>query len=235
MRPPSKQTSPFIKSGGTLQQQAYEYVKRRIMNRSLKPGQYFTDSQISNELNNSRTPVRDALRRLEHEGFLTSHTGKGWKVYSLSLEDIQEIFDIKVELEGMIARQAAACNDEKKRTALRKAVKRLKEATAADDPEAWREADMELHHRIFAMCANDRASRIINDLNDQWYRLRIGLIAIQGRMQRSLLEHEAFVGSILASDAHNAEEYMRSHLNNLRQELVRLLVNLVLPFAQNGL
>ena len=85
------------------------------------------------------------------------------------------------------------------------------------------------------MCSNERASRIINDLNDQWYRVRIGLIAIEGRMQRSLYEHEAFVESILAGDGDSAEREMRRHLNNLREQLVRVLVNLVLPFAQNGL
>lgn len=231
----SKHILPSAKSGGTLQQRAYEYLKRRIMNRTLKPGEYFTDSQVTNELHISRTPVRNALHRLEHEGFLINQAGRGWKVYSLSLEDIQEVFDIKVELEGMIARRAAACEDEKKRTTLRNAMRRLKGATAANDHEAWRKADMELHRRIFAMCANERASRIINDLNDQWYRVRIGLIAIEGRMQRSLREHEAFVESILAGDGDGAEREMRQHLNNLREELVRVLVNLVLPFALNGL
>ena len=220
--------------GGTLQRRAYEYVKKQIMSRTYKPGQYLTDTQISTELSISRTPVRDALRRLKHEGFLTSQTGKGWKVYSLSLEDIHEIFDIKVELEGLLARKAAECIDRQKRAALKRAIAQMKDAAERNRHEQWRTADMELHRTIFSMAANERASRIINDLNDQWYRVRIGLVAMEGRIQRSNREHEAFVDRILSGDGALAEKFMRLHLNNLRQELVNVLVNLVLPFAQNG-
>jgi DNA-binding GntR family transcriptional regulator len=218
----------------TFQQQAYSFVKTRVMNRDLKPGQYITDNQIGNELNISRTPVREALRLLEHEGFLFRQARRGWRVYSLSLEDINEIFDIKETLEGVIVKWAVKCNDKGKRATLKEEMKRMKQATSAHDHEAWRQTDMELHRIIFSMCGNERASRIINDLNDQWYRVRIGLVAMQGRMERSTLEHEAIVESILAGNGDGAERLMRNHLNNLRQELVRVLVNLVLPFAQNG-
>lgn len=218
----------------TYQQQAYDFVKARIMNLDLKPGQYITDSQIADELSISRTPVRDALRLLEHEGFLVSKARRGWKVYSLLLEDIHEIFDIKVVLEGMITRRAAECDDEEKRAALRDAMERMKQAAAANDDEAWRQADIELHDTIFSMCSNERAARIIRNINEQWWRVRIGFLAMQGRIQRSSPEHEAIVESILAGNGEEAEHLMRVHLNNVREELVRLLVNLVLPFVQEG-
>ena len=218
----------------TYQQQAYDFVKARIMNLDLKPGQYITDSQIVEELNISRTPVRDALRILEHEGFLISEARRGWKVYSLSLEDIHEIFDIKEALEGMIARQAAGCQDEGLRSALREAMDRMHHAAEADDPDAWQEADFQLHRIISAMGANERATRIIQNLNEQWHRVRIGFLAMQGRIERSNPEHEAIVENILAGDGQEAERLMHIHLNNVREELVRLLVNLVLPFVQEG-
>lgn len=218
----------------SLQQKAYDYIKSNIMSRDLKPGQYLTDIQIANELGISRTPVRAALSLLGYEGFLVNQVGKGWRVYSLSLEDIREIFDIKILLEGMIAREAAGCKDNEKQTRLRDAIGRMKAAAVVKDHEAWRSADTELHQVIFAMCKNYRATRIISALNDQWYRVRIGLITMEGRVQRSNLEHEAFVTSILAGDGDKAERQMRNHLNNLRQELEHVLINMVLPFAQNG-
>jgi DNA-binding GntR family transcriptional regulator len=229
-----KSTQLAANSTTTYQQQAYDLVKARIMNLDLKPGQYVTDNQIADELNISRTPVRDALRLLEHEGFLISEARRGWKVYSLSLEDIHEIFDIKVALEGMITGQAAECDDEEKRAALREAMERMKQAAAANDDETWIEADIELHDTIFSMCSNQRAARIIRNLNEQWWRVRIGFLAMQGRIERSNPEHEAIVESILAGDGKAAEHLMHVHLNNVREELVRLLVNLVLPFVQEG-
>ena len=218
----------------TYQQQAYDYVKAQIMNLDLKPGQYVTDSQVAGELNISRTPVREALRRLEQEGLLINQARRGWKVYTLSLEDIQEIFDIKEALEGMTARRAAGCQDEELRSALRAAMDRMRQAAEADDPDAWLEADAQLHDVIFAMGANERASNIIGSLNDQWHRVRIGFVAMQGRIERSNPEHEVIVDRILAGDGEEAERHMRLHLNNVRQELVRLLVNLVLPFVEEG-
>jgi DNA-binding GntR family transcriptional regulator len=223
------------KRGDSLELKAYEFVKKRIMSRIYAPGQKILDSKIAAELNISRTPVRDALRLLEHEGFLVGQAGKGWNVYALTLEDIHEIFDIKVELEGMLARKAAACTDKKLRAQLKKTLDDMKAAEKVKDNGAWHKNDLELHRTMLAMADNKRAARIINDLNDQWYRVRIGLVAMQGRVHRSNLEHTAFVESILLGNGDDAEQQMRSHLNNLRQEILNILVNLVFPFAQNGI
>ena len=111
------------------------------MKLELKPGAYLTDSQIATEVNISRTPVREAFRRLEHEGLLVNQARRGWRVYTLSLQDIEEIFDIKVALEGMIARQAARCQDEGLRAALDRALERMIAASQAEAAEAWHQAD----------------------------------------------------------------------------------------------
>ena len=209
----------YSKRGDSLELKAYEYVKKHIMSRIYAPGQKILDSKIAGELNISRTPVRDALRLLEHEGFLVGQIGKGWNVYALSLADIHEIFDVK----------------EKLRVTLKKALDGMKAAEKVKDNEAWRKHDMELHRSILAMAGNKRAARIINDLNDQWYRVRIGFVAMEGRVHKSNIEHTAFVESILSGNSGDAEQRVRSHLNNLRKEIVNVLVNVVLPFAQNGI
>ena len=218
----------------TFQEQAYDFVKTQIINLDLKPGAYVTDSQVAEELDISRTPVREALRRLEQEGLLVSQARRGWKVYTLSLEDIHEIFDIKAALEGMIASRAAECQDDELQSALRASIDRMNSAAETDDPDAWQEADSQLHEVIFTMGGNERAAGVIRNLNDQWHRVRIGFVAMHGRIERSNSEHEAIVESILAGDGEQAEQLMRVHLNNVRQELVRLLVNLVLPFVEEG-
>ncbi|MGO9314597.1 MAG: GntR family transcriptional regulator [Syntrophobacteraceae bacterium] len=218
----------------TLQRKAYHFVKEKIMNRQLKPGSCLTDVQIASELGMSRTPVREALRLLEYEGFLSSYARRGWRVYCLSLKDIQEIFDIKETLESTLARKAAACADDQQRGRLKKTLERMKKSAVANDYEAWRKADVELHDILLAMSGNGRATRIIGDLNDQWYRVRLGLMAMQGRLERSTREHEVVVERILAEDGNGAERYMRSHLHNLREELERLLLHIILPYVETG-
>jgi DNA-binding GntR family transcriptional regulator len=218
----------------TLQQKAYHLIKQKIMNRELKPGSYLADGRFASELGMSRTPVREAFRLLEYEGFLISSARRGWQVYSLSLKDIQEIFDIKENLESLLARKAAACEDNAKRGQLKRAIERMKASAAANNYDAWRQADLDLHDILLAMSGNGRASRIIRDLNDQWYRIRLGWVAMQSRVECSNREHEAVVEQILARDGVAAERQMRNHLHNLRVELERLLVNMVLPFVETG-
>ena len=225
-----------IRSNGTvtLQQKAYHFVKQKIMNRHLRPGSFLTDGQRALELGMSRTPVRDAFRLLEHEGFLCSRARRGWQVNSLSLKDVQEIFDIKETLESVLAGRAAECKEELLRRRLKRLMEILKKSAAADNYDSWREADSELHRVLLAMAGNTRATRIICDLNDQWYRIRLGLLAMQGRLERSTQEHEAVVETVLAGDGDAAERHMRSHLHNLRQELERLLLHVILPYVESG-
>jgi GntR family transcriptional regulator, rspAB operon transcriptional repressor len=217
----------------TMQVKAYNYVKKRIMNRDIKPGQYITDSQIAGELSVSRTPVREALRLLEHQGFLLIQPRRGWKIVSLSMEEINDIFEIKENLEGMLACKAAGCRDDEKRRMLQEAVENMKLAAEAGDHKAWRRSDLDFHKILFEMAGNPRASRIIGDLNDQWYRIRVGLLAMQWRVERSNVEHAIIVEKIIAGDGEGAAFHMRQHLRNLRHELERVLVNVVLPFTDS--
>lgn len=218
----------------TYQQQAYDFVKGKILTLAYRPGQYINDSQVAQEIGISRTPVREAFHRLENEGLLFNEVRKGWRVYSLTLDDIEEIFDIKEMVEGMIARKAAECDDDTLRAELRAAMEEMQLAVQHQDSEAWLQADFKLHDTLFAMVKNSRAERIVANLNDQWHRVRIGFAALQGRMEKSTGEHVLFVESILVGDGELAEKQMRAHLNQVRQELVHLLVNVVLPYVENG-
>ncbi len=221
-------------SNQTFQQQAYAFIKEQIVSLGFKPGEFITDTQIANQLKISRTPVREAFYRLEKEGLLIYEARRGWKIYTLSLEDIHEIFDIKVALEGMVARQAAECKNETLQAALREALETMQEAAGTGDIDAWLQADQRLHDILLQMAGNERAERIVANLNDQWHRVRVGFMALQGRTRRSADEHRLFVDSVLAGNGEEAERRMRNHLNELREELVHLLVSIVLPFVEAG-
>jgi len=218
----------------TFQHQAYEYVKEQIINLRYKPSQVITDTLVAQELNISRTPVREAFYRLENEGLLINEARRGWRVYSLSIDDIHELFDIKIAVEGMLARCAAERATDQERAALLACLEKMQAATASGDSETWLKCDFELHDIIFAMARNVRAERIVANLNDQWHRVRIGYATMRARMATSTVEHEAFVKAIVEGDAQAAEGLMKSHLDNVREELVHMLTTLVLPFVENG-
>ena len=218
----------------TFQQQAYDYVRGQIINLGFKPGEFINDAQIAEKLSISRTPVREAFQRLEKEGLLVNEARKGWRVYMLDLEDIDEIFDLKIAIEGMLVRKAAACTDKSLRKDLAAALADMKAAVEDDDPDAWLQADIHLHNIIFLMANNERAEQVIRMLNDQWHRIRLGYVALQGRTDKSIAEHADFVHSILAGDAQKAETQMRNHLSRVRDDLIQLVKRLVLPFSNSG-
>jgi len=218
----------------TYQQRAYNYIREQIFLLVFKPGEFITDTQVATKLDISRTPVREAFHRLEQEGLLVNVARRGWRVYSLSLEDIHEIFDVKVAVEGMVARKAAESTNEELRRELMTALEHMAEAAATGNIDAWIQSDQRLHQVLFDMARNDRARQIVMNLNDQWLRVRIGFTAIQGRMTRSADEHRLVIQAILAGNGEEAELLIRQHLNTVREELVHLLATLVLPFVSEG-
>jgi DNA-binding GntR family transcriptional regulator len=218
----------------TYQQQAYEFVKDQITNRGLKAGEYVTDARIAEELHISRTPVREAFHRLEKEGLLLYEARRGWRVHTLALKDIKEIFDIKEAVEGMTARKAAECHDETLRCGLKRAFEEMRQAAANNDIDTWIQADHRFHDAIFAMADNQRACRIVWTLNDQWNRVRVGFVTISSRVERATDEHQAIMEGILANDTEEAERQTRAHFSRVREELIHVLVHMVLPFVEEG-
>lgn len=230
-------TGPGVVQSGTAEQQAYLLVKTRIMEMYYKPGQSIVDGELADELAFSRTPIANALRRLEYEGLLTNQPRRGWQVTPLSLDDIHEIFNIKEALETMIVRQAATCTDEALLRTFTECVERMQRYSASGEIEAWDVAHMRWHQTVLAMSEypEGRVPRILNNLNDQWRRVRRGLFAIEGRIARETVEHTLIAESILARDVDEAEKRTLRHLQHVRQEIVSLLANMVMPFATHGL
>lgn len=218
----------------THQQKAYDHVKSNILVLAFKPGEIITDSRVAQELGISRTPVRASFYRLENERLLSYEARRGWRAYSLSLEDLNEIFMIKIAVECAIARIAAECEDQELRTELADSLEAMRVAVNADSINDWDIADNQFHEVIFSMASNERARRIIVNLNDQWSRVRIGFVAMQGRINEAVGEHEAIANGILNHQLDEAEESTREHLELVRDTLVDLLTNILLPFASNG-
>lgn len=227
----------MMNSTNSLQQKAYDYIRENILSMEYQPGDFITDSKIADELKISRTPVREACQRLEYEGLLFSESRRGWRIYSLTIKDIDNIFDLKCEIEGLIARKAAMCQDkdEEYRNTLQDLINQMKVASVNDDLVAWLIVDTSIHHLLYIMAQNDRAERYINNLNDQWHRLRSGYIKMIGRFERSTEEHEKFINAIINGDPDEADKAMQEHLNNVREGLLKILVTMILPYARQGL
>jgi DNA-binding GntR family transcriptional regulator len=216
-----------------LGNKAYDFIKSAILNMDLRPGQPLVDSALAQRVQVSRTPVREALRRLQTEGLVVRGPRKGWRVCSLSREDIEQIFDLKESLEGLAARRAAQRITQQCAEQLLQIVKRMEEASQTADRQTWMALDAQYHEIIFRVVGNERLRQIVGNLNDQWHRLRVGHLAVEGRVQRASQEHRWIAEAIAAHDQDRAEAMMQQHLRNLKDSLVSVLENLVFPLVGN--
>lgn len=219
----------------SLAERAYQQIKEWILEMRYKPGDVLSETELTAELGMSRTPIREALRWLRHDGLLQWIPGKGSVVYGASLHDIEEIFDIKESLEGTVARLAARHRPKEAVVGLEAAVQAMRDAVEREDHEAWRQADAAFHQHLFAAAGNKRAEQIIRNLNEQWHRLRVGLMALDGRTRESTEEHMRILEAIKAGDEQAAEQAMREHLARLRRVLLTLVRNLILPYVGENL
>ncbi len=215
----------------TDREQAYETILDLILNMQLKPGETVTEIALAERLDMGRTPVREALKKLEDDGLIITNNGRK-RVYVLTLKEVAEIFDLKICLEGAVAKWAAKRAGQEDLKALEATLKKMKhisEQTVRTDEERearlqqWLKQDQQLHRCIFKMADNQRAQRVIEGLNRQWHRLRIGIYTLQGRIERSYVEHENVVIPILEQDATAAAAAMKSHLSNVKRELLQIL------------
>lgn len=210
---------------------AYEVILDSIMNFNMKPGEIVTEVSLSGKLGISRTPVRDAIRRLESEGLIITQN-RTKRIYYLSVKDIEEIFDLKIAIESKIASMAALKGNKEQMDKLSNLVIHIRDLITQKqknekDEESffkeWIDTDIQFHDLLFHMADNQRASQYIQTLNMQWHRIKIGLSAIEGRVEKSAVEHELIGKAIVNRDSFEAEKSMKEHLHNLKMMLIKLM------------
>jgi DNA-binding GntR family transcriptional regulator len=211
--------------------EAYSMILEEILNGTLKPGEVVTEVELAERYGISRTPVREALNRFQCEG-LISTSNRTKRIYTLSQDDIREIFEMKDVIEGNMAGRAAenltVMQAEKLRRIV-KGMKELSEGSPENEPEEkdlldnWLNLDRQFHDLIFTAAGNKRAQDYIQKLNIQWHRLEVGLIAIEGRIGKAIIEHEAIASAILERNPEKARSTMTDHLGNLKKVIIKLM------------
>ncbi len=209
---------------------AYERIQGLILGMEIKPGETITENAISDRLEIGRTPVREALKKLEQEGLVIT-TNRRKRVYLLTVKELEEIFDIKIRLETYVAFEAARNCTSKDVEKLMRIIENMRAAAfseAGTEEEehrrslAWLKHDKALHHQLFTMAGNSKVEQIIRSLDLQWQRLRLGIYTLEGRMQRSYDEHMTFVEAIIRKEPEEANRLMKAHLKNVKFELIKL-------------
>ncbi|EAR25850.1 Bacterial regulatory protein, GntR family protein [marine actinobacterium PHSC20C1] len=187
-------------------------IREAILSGELASGSLHSIYQLADQFNVSRTPVRDAVLRLADAGMLEIERNRGVRVRGLKVDDIREIFELRLLLEVPAAALAATIADDALKSGLRDCIVEFAKATDADDAPKFMQSDRRLHELILAVSRNSRLSATVKSLRDMTQAYGI-LTADQSRSLRQIQhEHEPIVDAIIAHDTEIAARLMYEHL-----------------------
>lgn len=203
-----------------LREVVSEALREAIVSGILKPGERLMEIQLAEELGVSRTPIREAIRRLELEGFLVMVPRRGTYVADLSIKDINEVFEIRTALDVLAAGLAAERITEEELEDMERLLVQIGEFIEAGDAERIVEADGQFHDILYQASRNDRLVGIISNLREQFTRFRSISMAYPGRIKNTLDEHRRLVEAIAQRNPELAQQCAREHMENAEQTLL---------------
>jgi DNA-binding GntR family transcriptional regulator len=206
-----------------LRELVFENIRKAIVSGTFAPGERLMEIQMADDLGVSRTPVREAIRKLEMEGFVVMIPRRGTYVANLSIKDINDVYEIRISLDVLAAGLAAERIEPEEIEELQKLLLEITEANEAGDMDKIVQLDTAFHDVLYKASRNDRLSNIINNLREQITGIRGTSMRYPGRMADTIEEHRALVDSIAARDPERAQNAARVHLENAEHTLLKAL------------
>ena len=203
-----------------LRDVVFESLREGILEGKLSPGQRLMEVQLAEQLGVSRTPVREAIRKLELEGLVVMLPRKGAYVANMSLKDIIDVLEIRASLEGLSAYLAAERINEEDIKKLEKIAQEFKEHADDGDVEGLLKMDVEFHECIFNATNNKKLHQLINSLWEQVYRFRVTYISDYDSSVNIIKEHELILEAIIKGDSELAKRYATEHIEKAEQFMI---------------
>ena len=207
------------KNAKSLEESVFFALEEEILSGKLKRGETLTEISLSQRLGVSRTPIRGALSRLGDEGLVEIHPNRGAVVVGIGDEELQDIYKIRIRLEGLASAEAAVRISESDLARLRHSVELSEFYIAKRDAEHLKELDSEFHSIIYEASGNRLLCKTLSELhrNIQFYRKRS--LSAGDRLEKSVMEHKEILAAIECGDSEAADRLTSAHieaaLNNL--------------------
>lgn len=197
-----------------LRDVVFNTLRRAILRGELKPGERLMEIQLANKLGVSRTPIREAIRKLELEGLVLMVPRKGAEVAEITEKNLRDVLEVRCALEELAVQLACDRIDPERMQQLLDAAAHFRDILGTADITELGEADEAFHDVIFQATGNRRLIQLLNNLREQMYRYRIEYLKKKECYPQLLEEHASIIQAIREHDKEKATEITVQHINN---------------------
>lgn len=213
----------MVAAGTTAAERVFDRLREEILTGRLAPGTQHSIYRLADELGVSRTPVREAVLRLADAGLVTVERNRGLRVRGVTVQDVLEVFELRLLLEVPATAFAARHADDAQRARIGACLDAMADAARVDDEPAFDERDRALHAAMHAVSGNSRLGEEVLSLRAS-IQARGAVTLHRSRGAEEILEeHVPIVRAVLDGDAAGAATLMRDHLVHTAELLVRQL------------
>ncbi|MBD5488973.1 MAG: GntR family transcriptional regulator [Lachnospiraceae bacterium] len=204
-----------------LRDVVFNTLRKAILTGELKPGERLLEIHLANRLGVSRTPIREAIRKLELEGLVIMIPRRGAEVAQITEKSLREVLEVRRALDALCAELACDRITAEEEERLKQACDEFERATETKDATTIAAADVALHDIIVQATGNRRLIQLINNLSEQMYRYRFEYIKDENRHDNLIDEHRMIYESIIRRDKEKAAAAAKLHIDNQERFVIR--------------
>lgn len=197
-----------------LRDVVFNTLRKAILRGELKPGERLMEIQLANKLGVSRTPIREAIRKLELEGLVLMIPRKGAEVAQITEKNMQDVLEVRKALEELSVQLACERITPEQVEEMKLAAEEFRKVLKSGDVTKIAEADVKFHDIIFAATNNQRLITLLNNLREQMYRFRVEYLKQKECYPQLLEEHDKLIALISGGEVEEACELMGRHIDN---------------------
>lgn len=197
-----------------LRDVVFNTLRQAILRGELKPGERLMEIQLANKLGVSRTPIREAIRKLELEGLVLMIPRKGAEVADITEKSLRDVLEVRRALEELSVQLACEKITQEEIEELEKAAEEFKKILKSDDITEIAEADVRFHDVIYMATDNQKLIQLLNNLREQMYRYRVEYLKNPKVHQKLIKEHEEIIEHIKKREKEAATEIVCKHIDN---------------------
>lgn len=204
-----------------LRDVVFNTLRQAILTGELKPGERLMEIHLANRLGVSRTPIREAIRKLELEGLVTMVPRRGAEVAQITEKSMSDVLEVRRALDVLSVELACDRITPQELLELKKACQNFEHAVHTSDAKRITEADVALHDIIVKATGNVRLEQLVNNLSEQMYRYRFEYIKDASQRERLIEEHKNIYESIVGKDKERAAQAARVHIDNQEKAIMK--------------